>query len=62
MKCGSYDALSVTDPNNRIWSDGNSPLSQVRCNYNGFVIAVYTESVNYGGRAGMWFTGVVNKV
>lgn len=62
MKCGSYDVLRVTDPNNRIWSDGNSPLSRVRCNHNGFVIAVYTESVNYEGKAGMWFTGIVNKV
>lgn len=62
MKSGSYNTLSVSDPNKRIWADSNAPRSNVKCNYNGFVIAVYSESMTYGGKKGMWFTGVVNKV
>lgn len=62
MKSGSYNVLSVSDTNGRLWADSNAPTSQVKCNYNGFVIAVYSANTIYGNKKGMWFTGVVNKV
>lgn len=62
MKSGSYNTLSVSDPNGRMWADSNAPRSSVKCNYNGFVIAVYSASTIYDNKRGMWFTGVVNKV